>query len=279
MGQKFSRAMRLARQSAGLLASSPGLMVLPLASGVVLLVIIATFAAPIAASPELRGLLDGDGADTEVADYVLAFLFYLVSFTAVNIFNTALVHAILVRLEGGSASAMDGLRFAMTRLPQILAWSALSATVGVALKLLQDKAGALGAIVGGLAGLAWSVATYFAIPVLAAQKTGPLETVQRSAAILRKTWGEALTTNIGVGILMLVPVVLMVLAFAVAAATLPADALIAVGAIIVLLFGLLLVAVNTLSTVIRTALYHYAVTGSAPAEFDRAEFAQAFRKK
>ncbi|WMS42718.1 DUF6159 family protein [Acuticoccus sp. MNP-M23] len=278
-GDKLRRAMRLARQSVRLLAGSPGLLVLPIASGAVLLLIIAAFAAPIIANPELRSLLDGDGADTEIADYALTFAFYLVAFTAMNIFNTALVHAILSRLDGGTASAAQGLRFAMTRLPQIFMWSLLSATVGVALRVMQDKAGALGGIVGGLAGLAWSVATYFAVPVLAAQGTGPLETVSRSAAILRKTWGESLAANIGVGIIMVVPVLILILAFAVAAVTLPAAALIGVGVVIGALFALVLLVSSTLSVTVRTALYHYAVTDSTPPQFDKADFEQAFVKK
>jgi len=278
-GQKISRAFRLSRQSLQLLAGSPGLLVLPFASGVVLIVIMATFLAPILASEELRTLLDGDGADTEIADYVYAFAFYLVAFTAANIFNVALVHAILTRLHGGTSSAGAGLRFAMTRLPQILMWSLVSATVGVILKVIQDKAGIAGQIVGGLAGLAWSVATYFAVPVLAAEGTGPVATVQRSAAVLRKTWGESLATNIGVGLVMLLPTLVLVGAFALAAATLPAELLIVAGVVIGVLFALLLLVSATLSVTLRAALYHYAVDGNAPPPFDRADFDAAFVKK
>ena len=46
-----------------------------------------------------------------------------------------------------------------------------------------------------LVGLTWAVATYFVVPILAAEGTGPITALRRSVDLLKKSWGEGLTGN------------------------------------------------------------------------------------
>ena len=67
----------------------------------------------------------------------------------------------------------------------------------------------MGQFVAGLLGMAWSITTYFVIPVLVVEKKNPFEAMKRSVGILRKTWGESLVANFGIGLivfLLIIPI-------------------------------------------------------------------------
>jgi hypothetical protein len=67
----------------------------------------------------------------------LAFVFYLVTYFIITFFNTAVVACASLRMEGGNPTIGYGLRVAADNLLPILAWAALSATVGMILKGLE----------------------------------------------------------------------------------------------------------------------------------------------
>lgn len=279
LGRKFTRGLSLARKSAVILWQDRSLMLLPILGMVALLAVSALFLAPIFASEELRSALDGDTPDTEFLDYAYAFAFYLVVFAIGTFFNVALMHVVLERLDGRPASIGDGLRLAVARLPQILGWAAVSATVGIALKILQDRAGALGRIVAGLAGFGWSVASYFVVPVLAREGLGPVQSVMRSAQILRKAWGESLAANFGLGLLVFAAVLVAALLSALAAAMLPQTAAVTALILVAVVFGAAVFVVQTLGVVLNAAIYDFAVTGEARGPFDRADLERAFVRR
>ena len=48
--------------------------------------------------------------------------------------------------------------------------------------------------------MAWTLAAFLTVPVLVAQDVGPVEAVKESAALLKRTWGEGLIGNGGIGL-------------------------------------------------------------------------------
>jgi hypothetical protein len=44
-------------------------------------------------------------------------------------------------------------------------------------------------------GLAWTAATFLVVPVLVVEGVGPVAAIQRSASLLRRSWGENLIGN------------------------------------------------------------------------------------
>ena len=70
-------------------------------------------------------------------------------------------------------------------------------------------------------GFAWSVATFLVVPVLVVEKVGPLDAIKRSASLLRKTWGEQLVGNFGIGLVFGLLVLLVVLLLGVGAVDRP----------------------------------------------------------
>ena len=99
MFERFSRSWGLIKASAGVLAKDKELLVFPLLSAACTLVVVAAFVLPALGLGALDGLRDGGGVS--LLAYVLAFLFYLVQYFVIFFFNSALVGAAMIRLDGG----------------------------------------------------------------------------------------------------------------------------------------------------------------------------------
>jgi len=131
--------------------------------------------------------------------YALVFCYYLVSFTVVVFFNTALIHCAIKILNKEEAKVSDGIAFAWSRIGKIIAWAALSATVGTLLRALQET-GKIGKIVSSLIGVAWSILTFFVVPILVYEDRGVIDTVKESGRLIRQKWGESLTATVSFGL-------------------------------------------------------------------------------
>jgi len=80
--------------------------------------------------------------------YVLLGVSYLgLSFIA-TFFNVCVVYTTKTRFEGGDATFFDSIKFALSKLHLIFAWSLVSATVGLLLHALDQVAQRAG-LVGG----------------------------------------------------------------------------------------------------------------------------------
>jgi hypothetical protein len=102
-------------------------------------------------------------------------------------------------LKRGRSDLGDGFRAAATRLAQIAGWALVAATVALVLWAIESRSERVGEIVAGLLGMAWSAVPYFVVPVIVIERTGPVDAFRRPVSILRRTWGEALSANFGVG--------------------------------------------------------------------------------
>ena len=222
-----------------------------------------------------------DGGQVPVWVYPLAFAVYFCNYFVIVFCNAALISCALVRFGGETPALADGFRAAASRLPQILAWSLVSATVGVLLKVVENAHEKGGELISALLGTAWSVVTYFVVPVLVVEKVGPLQAVRRSVTILKATWGEALVGHWGIGFfvfLLILPGILLLIAGGVLCAkVLPAGlALVALGVVWLLAAS---AAGSALNTIFLSALYQYAAFDQVPAGFEADELAGAFTSK
>lgn len=242
----------------------------------------------LAAHPEVAEALNAADQGGELPPWatavalLLLFLFYLAVYFVINFFLTALVGAALQRLEGRDPNFGDGLGIARRRAGSILGYSAIAATVGVLLSLLRGRQGqsGAGAIAAGLGGLAWNVATFLVVPVLAAKGLGPVAAIKESSSLLRRTWGEQLTGTFGMGAVFGILMFLVVIA-TFGLASLAADAgqqflVVPIFAVGVTLFALLAVVNSTLVGIYRGAVYLYAEKGEVAPQFDRSMITQAF---
>ncbi|GMU42731.1 MAG: hypothetical protein IT479_07130 [Xanthomonadales bacterium] len=199
MFERFSRSWALIKASASVLQKDKELMVFPAVSSVAAILVAASFLAP------LFLMLQGNPEAFEQKElspiwYVWAFAFYMSQYFVIFFFNTALVGAASIRLEGGDPTVADGLRIAWSKIGTILGYAAIAATVGMILRAIEERAGWIGKWVAGLLGAAWTVATFMVVPVLVHKNIGPIDAVKESALLLKKTWGENLIGQGGVGL-------------------------------------------------------------------------------
>jgi hypothetical protein len=279
---KFARSWALVKASMDVLRADKELLVFPLVSSIVTLVVAASFLLPIWGLGLLRGI-EGGGGPT-VALYVVLFAFYLVQYFVIFFFNTALVGAAMIRLDGGDPTVGAGLRIAAGKWTTILGYAAIAATVGMLLRALQERAGFLGRIVVGLIGAAWTVASFLAVPVLVARDVGPIEAVKESASLLGRTWGENLIGQGGIGVVFaLVYTVVGLAGIALVVVFLGTQQLVVTAVVVacLLVVAILLLALvqAALSGIYSAALYRFAVAGDAPAGFDSALLGSAFQRK
>ncbi len=278
---KFARSWEMIQASAAVLRSDRELLVFPLVSAIATILVALTFFLPLFGT----GILDQvhRGQPLPGPMYIWLFLFYVVQYTVIFFFNTALVGAAMIRLDGGDPTLADGFRIARSKIVPILGYALIAATVGMVLRAMEQRAGFLGRIVIGLIGAAWTVATAMVVPVLVTRDVGPIDAIKESVELLRRNWGENLIGNGGIG------VVFGLLTFAVMALGLilffvcTAHGLVALGFMfggltILATIGLSLVQA-ALAGIYSAALYRFATTGQAPTGFDGGAMQEAFRIK
>lgn len=199
--KRIRRSWELAKASFDVLMKDKELMIFPIISAIAMVIVSVVFFVPTLLTNFLDTIFD---TGIPVFGYVGLFLFYLVQYTVVYFFSTALVGAALIRLRGGDPTVKDGFNVAFKRLPQILGWSALSATVGLILNILSDSSEkngkGIGQIISSILGAAWNVVTFLVVPILAAEGLGPIEALKRSWELLKRSWGEQISGTISIGL-------------------------------------------------------------------------------
>ena len=279
MFQRLSNGWELAKQSYRVLMLDKELLVFPLFSGIACMLVLASFSVPLLYSEFGQSLLENEqGAENPLA-WVILFLFYLVNYFVIVFFNSALVACALIRFKGGDPTVGDGFRASMQRLPVIFAWAAASATVGIILKAIESRSERAGQIAASLLGAGWAIATYFVVPVLVVEKLGPIDAVKRSCGVLKKTWGESIGANFGIGAIVFVASFLCIIPlmggfFLIAQGNVALGVALAIFAFVALMIVSLVS--SALNSIILAALYLYAAEDQVPQQFDDGMMAHAF---
>jgi hypothetical protein len=277
MFDKISRSWTLVKASAAVLRSDKELLVFPVISSIAALMVAATFAVPVI------GLRLFEGGEIGVLGGIVGFLFYLCQYFVIFYFNTALVGAAMIRLEGGDPTVADGLRIARSKAGVILGYAAIAATVGLLLQMVRERSGIIGRIVVGLIGMAWTLASFLVVPILVSRDVGPIDAIKESIDLLKRTWGENIAGNVGIGMafgLITMLVVVLVIGLVVAAAAVGGATLaIVVGIAGALAIALMAVIQAALSGIYSAAVYRYAMDGQAPEGFAGPQLQAAFQPK
>lgn len=260
MADKIGNGARLTAQSWKALREHRQLLVFPLVSGLVLTVVTTVFVASLLGTGVVEGVTGADEAGrsgSTILGLIELFIFYLVCYTVVIFSNTALVGAVLRLADGQSATVGDGFRVAVRRLPTIVVYALISATIGLLARGIAQSGRSsnnilvaiVAALVGALVQGAWTLVVFFAIPVIGG--------ISCLAYLLVILGAGAL---IGLGVAQAIPA-LIVLGI--------------VGAIV--LFAALALLSGAVNGVFQASLYRYATSGDAGALIDTADAATAFR--
>lgn len=279
---KLSNSWSMMKASATVLKLDPELLVFPLLSGIATILVTTTFVVPIAFMGEGIAALQSPEGNVGYFGYVVGFLYYLVVYSLVFFFNTALVGATMIRLDGGDPTVADGLNIAFRRMGAVLEYAAIAATVGMLLRALEERAGFVGRIVIGLIGLSWTLATFLTVPVLATRDVSAFDAVKESAHLFKSTWGEQVVANVGIGLATFV--IFLVMGLVAVPLIMLASTISEVLALPLILsfaggFLLLILVSSALKGVYSAALYRYATTGDAGEQFTNEMMERAFRPK
>lgn len=282
MFESWSRSWELVKASWAVLRSDKELIVFPIVSFIGSILVMIAFALPMIAAGVVDNVQRNGTDDIGIAGLIVAFLFYLVLYTVIFFANTALVGTAMIRLKGGDPTLSDGFRIASQRFGKIVGYALISATVGMVLRALSERAGFIGQIVISIIGFVWSIATFLVVPVLVVEDIGPVDAVKRSAELLKKTWGEQLVANAGMGIVFTVLMFAIIFGGGLIAAAVSSIssglALLVVILIVVAMIALGLIS-SALGGIYQAALYRYATEGEASAYFPSELVQGAFSEK
>jgi Family of unknown function (DUF6159) len=276
---RISRGWALTRQSWDVLKGDASLALFPLLS-----TIFATLAMVSIWAPTLitRGVFDHQTVErNDPVVYAAGVASAYVSTFIALFFNVALAACAARSMRGEDSKVREGLAAAARRIGPILGWTVVSTTFGLLLRAFENRVPLLGKIAAGIAGAAWGIATFFVVPVIALEGTGPLKSLQHSGAIIKARWGEGATGAATIGL------VTVGFSFAIASVAIVGVVMLLEGGqallgyavlaiAVVLMFGAAVVSA-TLSQIFRVAVYQYALSGQTPGGFAGAQLQAAFQ--
>ena len=273
---KIGRGWQLTKMSLRIIRKDKEILIFPILSGLITLLILGSFFVGTFFTVGFDGL---DDTGSSWGFYLFFAVFYFVAFFISIFFNAAIIGCATIRMNGGNPTVGDGLRIAGQNVGRIFLWALVAATVGLIIKAIQQRVGFIGKLIMGAIGVAWTIVTYFVVPVLIYEHVGPWGAVKRSASILKKSWGEALVGNLGLGAIFALAVIPGILLFVVGIYGLVAWGVVAgIAIVVVAIVYLLMIGIiaSAAQAVLVAALYRFATTGQVSEEFQGLAFDRPF---
>lgn len=186
----------------------------------------------------------------------------------ITFFNVALAASVLAIFHGKDVGLLGGISIASHRMKAVLGWAFISTIIGAIADTIERRGWGFASLLTILAGLAWRMATFFVIPVIASEKVGPISAIKESVKIMRDVWGASVVSNLGLRWVKIVIVLIVAgglwlthLIFGVQGVLDSLTVVIPLGLIALLLL-------SCLSTISRTALFFYATENTVPPQFE-----------
>ncbi len=189
------RSWSLARASWAVLRAHRALLVYPLVSASVIAVLGGFLPAALA---WVRLFDENVDPGLSVRGVVAFVLVYMVTFTVVLFCNVALVAEVIARFDGLPRAAPPGWTVARSELRGIVAYAVFASTVASVLSLVFSRAGRGLGVLSLLLPASWSLGTFLAVPILVVERVGPRQALERSASLLRATWGRQFLGSFGI---------------------------------------------------------------------------------
>jgi len=288
---KFKKAWLLTKASWKALLLDKELVALPIIGFLASVVSIVPFIVFIIFKHDLvvkvTGTLDSFQAQPTPLGYILLVLFIVVTTAISSLFGGAVVHGAIDRFNGNNPTIRSSFKAARAHAGSLIQFGIFATFVGIIISEVAQRIPYFGAkVVAWLAGSAWNIASFFAVPVIVSEKSpiGPIKATKKSVEIIKKVWGESLIVSVTIGLisfLITMAYVTGIVAIMGLGAALSANAWY-FGIIGVLGFLGLIVIIfifSVLEAFTKAAIYHYAVTGESPATFDNRLMRTAFTTK
>ena len=278
---RFARSWGLFKTSLSVVKQDKELLWMPVLSALASLAAVAAVTGVGFASGVWPETQAADGS-ANVPGIALAFVLYILLAFVTLFFNAAVVAGASERLAGGDPTVGTALGAAGRKVGKLFLWAIVVATVNVILQAIRERAGAVGQVMAGLAGIAWNLATYFMVPVLLFDDKAIGSSLKRSGGLFKQTWGETVIGQGGLGIAGFVLGIGAVLAGLLLLFLLAPLGIVGVAVgVTVLVLGVVGVAalMSVLEGVYKAALYRYATTQQVAPGFQAEQLGGAFVPK
>ncbi len=275
---KIGTTLALMGASWQILKKDRELLLFPVISGICCLSVMAIFVVLGLDNGWLQQLSTKTGPQQKNTLYFILFLFYYCNYLVVIFFNAAIIACAVIRMEGGDPTLADGLQAAVNRFPQIAGWALITATIGMLLGMVESGSRRGRSIIAGILGIAWSIVSYLAIPLIVVEKTNPLVALDRSYFLMHETWGEQVVGNFSFGLIFtffclpVFPLMLVMNRLWGAPMLLPVLA----GFVIYLI--VLGIIQSALQTIFNAVIYVFARDGKAPENFSAELLKEAMQR-
>ncbi|MCP3984076.1 MAG: hypothetical protein GY723_06785 [bacterium] len=273
---RLSNGWQLGKQSLAVVWGDKTLALFPAISGIASMATIAAFYFGIGPETIQRWLeVQNHTGEFPLIGIALTFLLYLVLSAVTVYFNVALVGAASLSIDGRDTTLGDGITAANALLGPILAWSAISGTVGLLLSAIENNENA-GRFVRSILGVVWTAITYFVLPIMVFERQGPFSSIGRSIKLMKGSWGENVGAQFSLGwffFLFALPVVILFFLSGGPGGTMAA-ALVPLGIVYLLALAILNQAAKSVLTIV---LYRFATEQEAVPGFDNQLLDRAFK--
>ncbi len=235
-------------------------------------------------------------SDTTAVYIVAGLLFFVGAWAATFIglrYMAGLVFVADSLMRGEVARFEDGMRIAGERTEAIGVWALISVIVGWILSAIQGGGDdnvvvtILRVVLASILSAAWSLITFFVLPIIVLEDIGAPAAMKRSVAVIRDKWGEAVTGSFRIGIRILLTFLLPGLVLLAIGVGLALGVGGMIGVSLGVIFGLAGVALIVVGSVRQAAarqvfgvaLYRYASSGMVIGRFTEADLASAIGPK
>jgi hypothetical protein len=273
---RISVGWRLVKDGASVLRADRSLLIFPA------LAIVGAYVGLFVVAGVGAGVASAVGVAWLVIPFLLAGC-YLAVFVVVYS-NVALALATSEVMDGHDVTVVGGLHRAWPRFGQSGRWAGVQLGVGLIAgalgSLLNDASGTrIGSVATSVVGFAWSLGSFFVIPVIAFEGLGPRAALDRSGELVEQRWGEALTGRTGISLVVFLLATLPVCALFGLGSALEHTS--TAGSVTGYTLGVLALVVafavgSALGVVFRVELYRYATDGKLTGGFAKEDVESVF---
>ncbi len=280
----ISRGFSLTVASIRIAMKEPWMFVLPVISGVLLAALLVALIFTTLVTSTVAGLSgDSGGALFMAGVFILYFMGYFLFY-----FSSAMViFGAKERFDGRDPTIGKAFSASLGVVPKLALLAVIGGIIGLISSALsrRDSRGnpnIIGQMLAAIIGVAWTVISYFSLPVILAENIGVTDSFKRSIALVQKSWGEGVTASISLSFLTLPGTALVfigLLLFGFGQGTGSSGGVgIAIAIIGAIAFFVGYIISIPVKAIVSQALYVYATTGTVPTGFEADHLAGFYQK-
>lgn len=272
----------LIQQSIAIVRQKKNLMIFPTISTIL---IMATFVIGLTPLFQIEATAWSHGGYVSGRTFVIFIAILLVLFSIVGLltllFNAALTTCALKHIQQEPYTLSMGFKIMLSRFWKIFLIKGLYDGIAIYVKFMRywvDDWSKSSMSMNLVSGLPWNDAVLLIIPLLVAENTGFLQTLKRSAELVKNKWGADVTLRSNLFSRMLSLIGVFALAPLVIGIIVGGNTAIIIGAVITVLISTIKTIVHsTTQVILNCALYLYAIDVDTSAFFDTELLKKSFR--